>query len=39
MERTRFQHQLYAVAVVTGMGLAAAGVFADRPGLFILLIP
>lgn len=38
MERTRFQHQLYAVAVVTGMGLAAAGVFADRPGLFILLI-
>ncbi len=38
MERTRFQHQLYAVAVVTGMGLAAAGIFADRPGLFILLI-
>lgn len=38
MERTRFQHQLYAVALVTGMGLAAAGIFSDRPGLFILLI-
>jgi hypothetical protein len=38
MERTRFQHQLYAVALVTGMALATAGVFAHRPGLFILLI-
>ena len=38
MERTRFQHQLYAVALVTGMALATAGVFAHRPALFILLI-
>jgi hypothetical protein len=38
MERTRFQHQLYAVGLVTGMALATAGVFAHRPGLFIALI-
>jgi hypothetical protein len=38
IERTRFQHQLYAVALAVGMGLATAGIFADRPGLFILLI-
>jgi hypothetical protein len=38
MERTRFQHQLYAVALAVGMGLAAAGIFAHRPGLFIFLI-
>jgi hypothetical protein len=38
MERTRFQHQLYAVALFTGMALATAGVFAHRPGLFIFLI-
>ena len=38
MERTRFQHQLYAVGLFTGMALATAGVFAHRPGLFIFLI-
>jgi hypothetical protein len=38
MERTRFQHQLYSVALFTGMALATAGVFAHRPGLFIFLI-
>jgi len=38
MERTRFQHQLYAVALAVGMGLATAGVFGNRPGLFIFLI-
>ena len=38
MERTRLEHQLYAVGVALGMGLATAGVFAHRPLFFLFLI-